>query len=229
MKIISSCAIIVAILLAFSHCSFSQGWFKGEPNWEYQYWGGCSSFTNGYEKVLYDGDTIIDGQPMKTFAWSHYSNTMGDIIEWEKSLIMYEKNDTVYHYQEESSPILYDFTYEQGDTMIIDYFESSRYCDSLLYLRLDTLEIMAIGDQNLRVQKWRVLNNLEYVEDGTVVVEGIGSLGSRFFDMKSSLQCGLDFCYAYGFTCFYDAVREYGFPGKTCSQITLSASNQSLN
>jgi len=201
-------------------CLSGQGWFDGSPSWDFSF-GSCFDLVNGYDRMFYRGDTIVDGQEMKKFSRQHFSNSYGDIVMWDRLILMYEQDDKVYHYYDSVSHLLYDFTYEQGDTIEVEIYDT-RYCDSMLYVVLDTIEYRMIGDEKLRAQIWRPSPFLENISSETVIVEKIGTTSQHFLTGSSfdNNNCYLDACPLHYFRCYYN--ESFGsFPG-TCDDLILS-------
>ena len=226
--------LIGLLCILFMNVQFcpAQNWFDGEPNWKYNYSWNCGFQLNGDNTIFYKNDTIIDGVTMKIFRERIYRNDQGQITIDEGDRIMYEESDKVYRYfNDTTSFLLYDFTKEIGDTLSIDISVGTdfyyNFCDSILYMKLDTIMLSDLNSHPVRIQKWELLNNQEEFGEEITIMEKVGVIENFHFEMRYDWNCGLDVCHPYDFNCYYNPALGIAYPeNNNCSDIVLSVQSQ---
>lgn len=144
--------VLLALSLPFvSFNSFSQTWAPVGAAWYY----GFSVFTtNGYYKISYIGDTVINTIPCKILEKKIYQY---DALAGFDTITLnheytYADINKVYIYRFNNFYTLYDFSAIIGDTIIIAGTNkySSSGCDSVGAIKIDSIGTMSINSETLR-------------------------------------------------------------------------------
>lgn len=105
-------------------------WVQEESTWHYRfssYWEG-----NGYEKLMFEKDTIIDNQACKVLKRNivyHYEFENDTIYLEEPDKYIYQSGETIWGYKEESFIQLYDMSLSVGDT--VEFMDFSTVSDNV--------------------------------------------------------------------------------------------------
>ncbi|MCB0641642.1 MAG: T9SS type A sorting domain-containing protein [Phaeodactylibacter sp.] len=214
------------LLIGLFACPFlsAQGWFEGTPNWKYDVsYLPCNQEAGGYKLIQFEKDTVVGGISMKKFKETVYHSDMGISSTTVHDLYYYEEDNVVYYYVNGQSIVLYNFSYEIGDTMTLEWSSyDPDLCESPQLARLDTIELLPLGDQALRVQQWRFLNNTDVFFEEMTVVEKVGAIGHFYF--HNYWHCLVDPCYPNSFACYHNADLSIDYPvGADCSFLVSNA------
>ena len=203
--------ISIIILTGCLQWPVCQNWFEGSPGWSYDYDGWYCNFTLGDDVVSFVKDTSIDNVDMKLFKVDIYRNQMGIIYSNSHNKLYYEHEDAIYLYANNEHIELYNFSRPIGfvDT-IVQY--NNEYCDSLIYIRLDSIEMLEVGDNTLRIQKWTIFTDSDIYPDQYIVVEKIGAIGNFPFEAKLYLNCLMYSCDRYEFDCYSNEDIMFNYP-----------------
>ena len=153
----------------FSSGTFAQEWFPIGASWYYNQVILLEGETYVHFQVT--GDTVIQGINCSIISGSCNCGT-GGIGNY-----FYQDGDRVYGYHAESDSfrIFYDFTLAAGDTIV--YETGIEEAGDGLFL-IDSVTVMQVGSQNLRVQHLTHLNfNVTW---GSKIIERIGSTGCLY-------------------------------------------------
>jgi hypothetical protein len=181
--------LITLILLFFSIHSFAQNWADSGATWHYGY----SVFSiEGFVELTYEGDTLMQGIEAKKIAkrLNYINLSTGevtlDLIEGYE--YMYADSDRVYQLIDDQFEVLYDFSVQTGDTVLVynnDFIEDSVNCDSVGRSFVTATGVEVINGEELR---WYTLENVDgssYNLEGKII-EKIGNSESYMF---SSPNC----------------------------------------
>lgn len=114
------------ILLSF--CANSQIWVQNNAVWHYDFDNSYEDgiYVNGFLKVEYNKDTVLDAKTSKMFLTTKYRFT-SDVygtVSYLGNLIIdtnytWNNSDTVFYWRNNQFEILYDFTRTIGDSWVI--------------------------------------------------------------------------------------------------------------
>jgi|GEM_PF-375676 len=153
-------------------------WSPIGATWHY---GFSSWMTNGYTKISYIGDTIINTisckiMEKKIFQFNPLSQFDTLTLNHEYT---YADNNKVYIFRFNKFYTLYDFAANVGDSIIVagtDYYSSSG-CDSVGLIRVDSIGTMIIDGNSLRYISVSPIANSKWGWAGRIV-EKIGPIYS---------------------------------------------------
>ena len=205
------------VVIIFSICFYrakSQDWFEGSPSWEYKYDAWYCDFNIGYDVMRFEKDTLVDNIDMKQFEVYIYRNRMGSITSYSGKRLYYEMDDVVYLFSQNQHYELYNFTHPIGYIDSIAWY-SDDTCDSLLFLKLDTIENIEIAGNALRVQKWSQLNDSIHYPNSYTIVEKIGVIDGFPFEARQHWQCHSHSCYPYNLSCYNNEDIGLTYPQDT--------------
>ena len=222
MKTIKLRNLILQTLFLISSCNSvnAQDWFEGNPNWSYDYYNPCLTEVNGWDKLKFQKDTIVDNKTCKLFKYHRFRAEFGYGTWYNVSdYILYEEDDVVYHYQN-SFKKLYDFNLEVGDTIITLIDADEFICDDTLISIIDQIYFTEVNGLNLTTQKWKNLNNTDEFGEYFTIIEKIGAIGGFFFDMSWNWGCAIDHCHPYHFECYFNSELDINYPENiNCDEI----------
>jgi hypothetical protein len=151
--------VIIIHLLAGSSLS-AQLWFPSNSEWRYD-WGLWTQ--QGYEVIQTAGDTIIQGQLCQKLnrtlisvdAFNNYQDTS---ISIRTPYFMYEANDRVFRFQDGDFHLVYDFTMEPEDSLLIrtDLLEDN-ICEDEVFFVLDSVVTLFSPYETRRMQYGRIM------------------------------------------------------------------------
>lgn len=149
-------------------------WFENGATWHYSYGEGMGTRTAGYEKLEVIEDTVINSIDYRIIKRIRvYSNEV--MQELDNLYLRYDsENDQVYRYNDSEESLLYDFSAEKGDTIIvkaISFMGDISFC----HLVVDSIKVEVFSDSiHRRVQYCRETQNPRFMF-GDKIIEGIGS------------------------------------------------------
>lgn len=175
-------------------CSFKMGsaqnWFEQDHRRVQRLANGLGG-TQGYEDLRIVGDTLLDGYSAKLMQvyYKWVSVGVGSNAEGEYQRIVREQNDSIYMWKEDEYQLLYDFSLSVGDT--IYYADQDLVCaEPIRFILVDTSKI-TLGNDELRVQHFKVYESYWDYESDKTVIETIG-LVEGHFDVGKTFACHTD-------------------------------------
>jgi len=213
--------ILFLALTCLSHISASGQdqsiWFENGATWHYGYGEGMDTPTAGYEKLEVTGDTIINSIEYRIINRIRvYSNET--IQELENLYLRHDQvNDQVYRHLDSTEYLLYDFSAEKGDTIIVKAIDWGDI--SYSHLVVDSIRVEVFSDSiQRRVQYCHQINNFQFYFGGKRI-EGIGS--DMFLLPVNDLAC--DAGCANHLRCFQDSKVVITNPNIECDGLVTSS------
>lgn len=163
---------VTLILLLLSTFIISQNYFpliENNKKWDVLNVlesGGWPPFdtTSLTERFWTNGDSIIDSEIYKKV----YSTTEEYPVNWELNCFMREDSDKkiwLRRFNEDLDYLMYDFTIESGDSILVGYFET-------VYIYVDSINTITINQEE-RKKYWFSCKARPYYHE--TWIEGIGS------------------------------------------------------
>ena len=181
-------------------------------------------------KSVVDGDTIINGYPLKiirAYGMSVQNIEPPDTTSYSEGIKGYGlvDGDKVYQYKDSSLILSYDFTMEIGDSMVYSF--PCEFNDSVTFSLLE-LGTELINGTEIRYQLFEVLEPVYtiYIGENVKIYEGLGEVSgstgtgySGFFFYKNYACIAVD--PASSFYCYRDGDRSYP-EGNGCEDIWVA-------
>lgn len=191
-------------------------WFEDGATWHYTYVEGASSPSKGFVKLEVNGDTLISGKNYKVIKELRI-NSKGDTVLFASMCVRYDSiNKKVFHLNNGEDNLLYDFSIEEKDTIMIKIYYSKENFDSL-HLVIDSIGIEELpGLVQRRVQYCRAIDLFSWMFGGRII-EGIGS--EMYLLPVEDLSC--DAGCPLGIRCYQDSKLEINFniPSYDCEEL----------
>ena len=209
---------LIIVLLTATICSQAQVWAPAGATWHYDW---VEFATDGYAKIVYVKDSIVDGKLCKvlqaerhTYSWTTHTYT-NSILGYEYT---YLENNVVYYCRYGTFFKLYDFSAQAGNSWVVAGWEQGNPCDSLGSILVDSTGMATINSFSLKYLKTSPGQNSEWGFDDKVV-ERLGSFSYMF----PSPLCAVDIPGPGQLRCYYD--NEFGLYQRsgnppTCDYIT---------
>ena len=149
-------------------------WFEDGATWHYGYGEGMEARSAGYERLEVTGDTVVNSIDYRIINRTRVYST-GVVHELENLYLRYNsENDQVYRYNDSTEYLLYDFSAQKGDTIIVEAISwggNISYC----HLVVDSTKVEVFSDSiQRRVQYCTETQNYQFMFGGKII-EGIGS------------------------------------------------------
>ncbi|MEN8156242.1 MAG: T9SS type A sorting domain-containing protein [Bacteroidota bacterium] len=216
--------LILTILAFTGFCLISASgqdqsiWFEDGATWHYGYGEGMGARSSGYERLEVTGDTVVNSIDYRIINRTRVYST-GVVHELENLYLRYDsENDQVYRYNDSTEYLLYDFSAEIGDTIIvkaISGFGAISFC----HLLVDSIKIEVFSDSiQRRVQYCTETQNYQFDFAGRII-EGIGS--EVFLFPVDELVC--DAGCANHFRCYQDSKVVITNPNIGCEELVTSS------
>lgn len=216
----SSRGLILAILI-FIGVSHKPGlsqeniiWFENGATWYYKYGEGLEAQSAGYEKLEVIGDTVVNNIDYRIINRIRVFSTGVEQVLNNLYLRYNSENDQVFRFSDSTEYLLYDFSVEVGDTIIVEVINGLgevSYCNLLV----DSIRIELFSDSiQRRVQYCTETQNFQFRFAGRIV-EGIGS--EVFLFPVDELAC--DAGCADNLRCFSDSKVKITSPNIGCDEL----------
>jgi len=192
-------------------------WFENGATWHYGYGEGMETRTASYEKLEVIDDTVINSVDYRIIKRIRvYSNEV--MQELDNLYLRYDsENDQVYRYIDSAEYLLYDFSAEKGDTIIVkatNGFGDISFCHQVV----DSIKVEMFSDSiQRRVQYCTETQNYQFMFGGRVI-EGIGS--EIFLFPVDGLAC--DAGCADDLRCYHDSKVVINNPNIECDGLVTS-------
>ena len=181
--------IIVIILFIYCNNCSSQTWFAPGAEWIYDY---AFFPVNGYLKLVYEKDTIINLHECKKLSYRQISKKKYSTSKIDTSLISsfytYATKDTVFSTWYNSTFIpLYIFNKEVGDTLNFEFYTE---CYSQFSIKQVVTEkgIKIINNDTLRYYRVQLLTLNDINPSSMTIIEKIGSIYNFLYPTFSCLS-----------------------------------------
>ncbi len=158
-------------------------------------------------------DTTINGiQCRKMIEVERYLDTTNIIYHY-----MHSENDSVFFFAENEFHLLYDFSANTGDTIILDYFPT--YDGSPLKMIIDSTGTIIVNDDERKIQYITCGDGI-VIEFGHHVIDGIGNTSFMFPTLDGTMNGPL--------RCYQDSIVDlflnpfhpnYGWNHQDCEEI----------
>jgi len=207
----------VALVVLSTEIVAAQGWFDGTPRWFYDYTNSC--IDPEYGRAIYDtrGDTTIENQLMTIVQEQvEYTTFYGELISFDRDRYMYERSDSIFEYVSRRHELVYDFTRQEGDTVVYELSYNPTLCDSALISVLEVLDTIVLGSRELRRQTWVHLNNQSTFGDGFQVIESIGALEGPMNRGDPAQYCFFDACDRTSCKCYDNVALDEAYGWSSC-------------
>jgi hypothetical protein len=139
---------------------------------------------------------------------------------WIRYHYLHTQNDSVLFYTDGGFHLLYDFSAQAGDTLVLDYFKTIN--GSPLEMIIDSTGVININSKAHRIQHIRCGDGI-FIEFGSPVIEGIGSTWFLFpvndMSVTGPLRCYTGFLSASFINTFYFVPF---WNNSDCDQVILS-------
>lgn len=201
--------ILLLLSVGFSvYVSAQLNWAPDDAVWHYNYGSMCFY---GYTEITVDGDSLIQDIPCRRMQISsHVSNGCSSqqcCFEINQSTeFTYADADRVYRWNGADFDVLFDFTYEVGDTHSLPALLE---CDPGTSVVTETGNLVLNG-YNLRYYDVEMVDFDAVYHEGRVI-EHIGMIGYGYLFPQPG--CIIDFGASYDFRCYKDSqfgeYREY--------------------
>ena len=194
-------AISILILFVISTKIISQTtWFEKDATWHYSY----SSFWegDGYEKMTYSKDTIIQGKLCYKLnrAIKFISYQFFDTIQYQlPPQMVHLSGDTIWLYENNSFSQLYNFDLRVGDTVSFMIFPTLQKNKNIV----SDIQTIKINNENLKQQTITVYSDNEIITT-LINVEKLGLTSSPFSFFWNEFSFGLQDGPIYNFRCYSD-------------------------
>ncbi len=199
--------ILLYISLLISVFSQAQNWCPPGAQWSYRMQ--CPE-QNGYANLWYDKDTIIDLQPCKKIVgYETYSSSVHGIV-----MYTFERNDTVFFYDNGSFWPTYFFNVALGDTLSFEN-QMDRVCDTVLYMLVDSVATLSVNGETLRYYQAHYIgsNPPNPSTFSMKVMEKYGALDNYLLPF-TICNGAADPCY-YNLRCYADSIHQSN-PDEPC-------------
>ena len=194
--------LLILLCLFVTTKSQAQGvWAPSGATW----WYSTSNFGfEGYIKIQYIGDSIVDGKNCKALSkeihgFNYFTMTYVDGVY--DTTITFFQNDSVYHYVDNQFYLLYDFNGIPSNVWEVDTMDT--YCDpdSLSVVVIDSIGTVTI---NSILLKWVSVSPTTNTSQGLEgkIIERIGS--HDFFMLPEYVSCLFDAQEGGPLRCYYD-------------------------
>jgi len=193
-------------------------WFENGASWHYRYGEGMEARTAGYEKLEVTGDTVINNTDYRIINRIRvYSNEV--MLELDNLYLRYDsEKDQVYRYIDSSEYLLYDFSADKGDTIIVKAISGGGDI-SFCHLFVDSIRIELFSDSiQRRVQYLTDIQSDRFYFAGKII-EGIGSV---FFLLPIDVL-GCDAGCADDLRCYQDSKVVITNPNIECEGLVTSS------
>lgn len=176
--------LLLLFFLSLSFCSLAQNWCPQGAEWTYNFYS-MSGF--GYEKAIYEKDTILKNRSCKKLSAKRvvpiypfgpgFPPTGIDTVS-RPAIYTYAQNDTVFFYYKQSFRPAYFFNAQVGDTLQAINFLGFDACDTVIQQVVDSSGIMQINNETLRFYVARHINftNQILYPERVTIVEKIGAV-----------------------------------------------------
>lgn len=201
--------ILLLLSLGLSvYVSAQLNWAPDDAVWHYKYDGMCFY---GYTEITVDGDSLIQNIPCRRMQISSHvvQACAGNLccIEINQSTeFTYADADRVYRWNGADFDVLFDFTYEVGDTHSLPALLE---CDPGTSVVTETGNLVLNG-HNLRYYDVEMVGFDDVYQEGRVI-EHIGMIGYGYLFPQPG--CIIDFGGSSDFRCYKDSqfgeYREY--------------------
>ena len=181
---------LITILLIFlTFNGFSQHFALPGAIWHYSF---SATFNDGVNRIFHDGDTLIQGvqaqklQMRSSYTFWETGDTFIDVFAGYE--YTYADQDHVYQLVGNEFKLLYDFTVQPNDTILIynseNYDPSQHECDSVGRAIVTEIGTEIINGLELR---WYIVETLEestFILNGKII-ERIGNTTGSLFSLPS--------------------------------------------
>jgi hypothetical protein len=192
--------LLLSLLLSFSFLAQAQNWCPPGAEWAYK--TQCPEL-NGHASLWYEKDTIVGMQPCKKIVG--YESYLGSINSYVINIYTFERNDTVFFYDNSSFWPIYFFNASLGDTLLFEN-QNDPVCDTVLSMLVDSVAIVSVNGENLRYYRAHYIgNNPPNLETFSMqVMEKYGALDNHLLPL---IVCdgAADPCY-YTLGCYNDSI-----------------------
>lgn len=200
-------AILLTAIIIYSGLANAQIWCPTGAEWTYNYY---NMTVSGYEKLVYEKDTVILSQPCKkiigNLVVTHYI-TWGAIDTIPVNPIFtFSHGDTVFTFYNHSFRPVYFFNAQVGDTLSYYNFmlpnNNFTGCDTVLRQVVDSAGKVIINSDTLRFYVARHIDfndNFLYPETVTIV-ERLGAINNFFVPYFTCYTDGDE----YPLRCYHD-------------------------
>ncbi|NVO04260.1 MAG: T9SS type A sorting domain-containing protein [Bacteroidetes bacterium] len=140
--------LIIVLLFSIPFVGFTQTWYPIGATWYFNNQSMELFPAHGFTKYTVLKDTIVDLKSSKLISRLSVRYN-GDTLN-QDNVIVREENSNVYYYINNAFQLMYDFTLNVGDTLVIDI--NGAGCDSVSPLIVDSIKNVNIDGVNLQVQ-----------------------------------------------------------------------------
>lgn len=214
---------LLLFFLLFSATSIAQEFSPVGATWYYGFYP--QSETDGYNKIEYMNDTIIDNQDCKILKHTMiiYYYPWQDFDTLISYIYIYQENAQVYYYKYNSFYLLYDFSSSAGQTWIVPGINYG--CDSVGNVIVDSISSETINTEELEVIYLNFAPNSEWAIIGKVI-EKMGAIEHFMLPITNEFCDSLDLGNRGGpFRCYTDAS---GFSYSNLQSITCDYINTGI-
>jgi len=179
-------------------------WFEKDATWHYSFsstWEG-----NGYEKITYYTDTLIEGKLCKKLLRDVYflSIQTKKIEHKNKSAqFVYQSGDTIWQYKNNTFKQLYNFKMEIGDTVPFMNFHTVQNNKNVV----SDIQTISIQGESLRQQTIDVFENNSLLTKINII-EKIGVTSSPFSFFWNEFLINIFDFPTHKFRCYSDLVTS---------------------
>lgn len=165
---------LLFILIISSISLNAQEFGKNNPVWYFEQMQYMPGSYYGYHKFYNQGDTILGSDTLMNFSHDYIVENYPELSSFKNHLIKYQ-NQKVYWYSAitQDLKLLYDFSAETGDTIVVwGFFDG--FQDSIS-LRIDSVGLTTINGANLKTQYVNVVSYGSSFYMQGAIYEGIGA------------------------------------------------------
>ncbi|MFN8277221.1 MAG: T9SS type A sorting domain-containing protein [Chitinophagales bacterium] len=202
----------------------AQNWCPPGAAWTYNFY---SMSVSGYEKLIYEKDTVISSQPCKKLSGSLVipnsifpgAPPTGIDTLAVSPIFTFSQGDTVYAFYKQQFRPIYFFNAQIGDTLALYNPNVIHFgCDTLVKQVVDSTGIVVINNDTLRYYVTRVITGNNIYGGLTRIVEKLGALNCHFIPVYT---CYID-GEGYSLRCYDDNnfATYQTDPRTDCSYIT---------
>lgn len=178
--------LFIAILFTFT--SKAQTWFPIGTTWYYDQVSIDNAENHGYIKYEVVSDTLIDTIQAQVVSIEAYDFD-GTKSQNDSSLIVYEKNEKVYHYNDNDQfELRYDFSLGLGDTSEVK--RTLTDCNNSSPLVVDSIWVDTLDGQTFNAHRvtfsYEVVFGIKF-DYSEIVYQGIGTIQKNA--LTSTIQC----------------------------------------
>ncbi len=208
MRISRQVLLICITTLLGSSMLLAQNMYEVGATWYFHDQAQVPFQAHGYIKYSIGRDTLLKGESayIVTKKLFYYN---GNQLNYSNEYI-YEDSNRVYFWNDSTFELMYDFNLRAGDTL--DVTIENYHCDSVTPIIVDSIGIINIDGQNLRIQysKATYYYMNEYgggaAEKKFTLIEKIGNTQTFIFNP----YCAIDESFTYGgLRCYTDSQIIY--------------------